>query len=122
MRRSKLCRQRKRDPSAARQDMVRLGGSLAGQRQIRQAAHRHARGRVAARTPAPLFPTVGAVNGAGNDLNRPAEAMVTVVIDGQTLIESGVDPAAALQQTKWHRVEVLRPGVDEFNPCFGFTQ
>jgi hypothetical protein len=67
-----------------------------------------------------LFPAVGVVNGTGNDLSRAAEALVTVHLDGQPLVDAGVDPAAVLQQTKWHCIEVPRPGVEDFSPCFGW--
>ena len=31
-----------------------------------------------------------------------------------------MDPAAVLEQTKSRCMEVPRPGVEEFYPCFGF--
>lgn len=66
----------------------------------------------------------GVVNSTANDLRRVAEAEVSVVVDGWSV--SGFDPGqdaggnAVLEQSKSRCIEVPRPGVEEFYPCFGF--
>lgn len=66
----------------------------------------------------------GVVNSTANDLRRVAEAEVSVVVDGWSV--SGFDPGqnaggnAVLEQSKSRCIEVPRPGVEGFYPCFGF--
>lgn len=65
-----------------------------------------------------LFPGEGVVTSTANDLRRPAEAHVTVTIGSRTIAATTTD--ANLEQTKSHCIEVPRPGVEGFYPCFGF--
>jgi hypothetical protein len=64
------------------------------------------------------FPETGNVSSADNNLRRAAVAAVNVRV-GQHSV-SGTDPAAVLERVKSHCIEVARPGVEEFFPCFGF--
>lgn len=65
-----------------------------------------------------LVPGVGVVASAGNELSRAAVADVVVrVADVQV---AGRTEDAHLSRVKSHCIEVPRPGVDEFYPCFGF--
>lgn len=65
-----------------------------------------------------LFPGEGVVNSTGNNLMRPATAEVAVSVDGRSV--TAVAPDAVLELTRSICVEVPRPGVEEFYPCFGF--
>ena len=65
-----------------------------------------------------LYPGEGVVTSTANDLRRPAEAQVTVTIGSRTITATTTD--ANLEQTKSHCIEVPRPGVEGFYPCFGF--
>ena len=60
----------------------------------------------------------GNVNATDNNLRRESTAVVSVQVGGRTI--SGEDTAAVLEQTKSRCIEVPRPGVEEFFPCFGF--
>ena len=64
------------------------------------------------------IPGVGNVNATDNNLRRPAEATVSVSVDGRTI--TGTDSGAVLEQVKSRCIEVAHPGVDGFYPCFGF--
>lgn len=57
-----------------------------------------------------------------NNLRRPAVADVSVAVtgDGIDLSVSGTDQEAVLEQVKAMCIEVPRPGVTDFYPCFGF--
>ena len=61
---------------------------------------------------------VGNVNTASNDLRRPVTAEVSVSVAGHSA--SGAASEALLEQTKFRCIEVPRPGVEDFFPCFGF--
>ncbi len=71
------------------------------------------------------FPDEGVVNSTANDLRRSAEAEVAVTVDGHTL--TGFDPgqeaggSGVLERSKSRCIEVPRPGVEGFYPCFGFA-
>lgn len=65
-----------------------------------------------------LFPGAGVVSSTSNDLMREATAHV-VVTAGPAALDT-VTADALLEQVKYRCVEVARPGVDEFYPCFGF--
>jgi hypothetical protein len=65
-----------------------------------------------------LFPGEGVVSSTGNNLVRAATAHVAVTAGPAALEADTVD--AGLEQIKSRCVEVARPGVDEFFPCFGF--
>ena len=64
------------------------------------------------------FPDVGNVNSTGTNLSRAATATVSVAVNGLTA--AGTDAEALLSQVKSRCIEVARPGVEEFFPCFGF--
>ncbi len=70
------------------------------------------------------FPGEGVVNSTANDLRRSAEARVALTVDGLEI--AGFDPGqdaggnAVLEQSKSRCIEVPRPGVEGFYPCFGF--
>lgn len=64
------------------------------------------------------YPDEGNVNATDNNLRRAATADVSVTVDGMTV--GGTDPGALLEQVKSRCIEVARPGVEEFFPCFGF--
>lgn len=70
------------------------------------------------------FPGEGVVSSTSNDLRRAAEAVVTVEVVGPDgpLVTVHEEPAveAGLETIRWRCVEVPRPGVEEFWPCFGF--
>ena len=61
---------------------------------------------------------VGNVNSVDNNLRRAATATVSVTVNGLTA--AGTDSNAVLEQVKARCIEVARPGVEEFFPCFGF--
>lgn len=63
-------------------------------------------------------PGLGNVNSTNKNLSRAATASVTVTVNGLTA--SGMDSEAVLQQVKGRCIEIARPGVEEFFPCFGF--
>ncbi|MGW9412436.1 hypothetical protein [Arthrobacter cupressi] len=65
-----------------------------------------------------LFPGVGNVSATDNNLRRAAVATVSVAAGPYSV--SGTDPNAVLERVKSRCVEVARPGVEEFFPCFGF--
>lgn len=71
-----------------------------------------------------LFPGEGVVSSTANDLRRTADAVVTVDVTGPEGTLAAVTGAtaaeAALEQTRSRCVEVPRPGVEGFYPCFGF--
>ena len=60
----------------------------------------------------------GNVVAVDNNLRRDAVAQVSVKVAGHSV--SGSDPEATLELVKANCVEVARPGVEEFFPCFGF--
>ena len=64
------------------------------------------------------FPGVGNVNSTDNNLRRTATATVSVAVNGLTA--AGTDTEALLTQVKSRCIEIARPGVEEFFPCFGF--
>ncbi|MFJ6028608.1 hypothetical protein ACIQCN_14200 [Pseudarthrobacter sp. NPDC092424] len=64
------------------------------------------------------YPDEGTVNATDNNLRRAATADVSVTVDGMTA--AGTDPNAVLEQVKSRCIEVARPGVEGFFPCFGF--
>ncbi|HJW01389.1 MAG TPA: hypothetical protein VJ617_20045 [Arthrobacter sp.] len=64
------------------------------------------------------FPGVGNVNSTDNNLRRAATATVSVTVNGLTA--AGTDSNAVLEQVKSRCIEVARPGVEGFFPCFGF--
>jgi hypothetical protein len=61
---------------------------------------------------------VGNVNSTDNNLRRAATATVSVTVDGLTA--AGTDSNALLEQVKSRCIEIARPGVEDFFPCFGF--
>lgn len=63
-------------------------------------------------------PGLGNVNSTDNNLTRAATATVSVTVNGFTA--AGTDTIAVLQQVKARCIEIARPGVEEFFPCFGF--
>ncbi|OFI39486.1 hypothetical protein BIU82_14275 [Arthrobacter sp. SW1] len=65
-----------------------------------------------------LFPGTGTVSSADNNLRRAAIATVSVEAGGVSA--AGTDADAVLERVKAHCIEVARPGVEEFFPCFGF--
>lgn len=65
-----------------------------------------------------LFPGAGVVSSTSNDLRREATAHV-VLAAGPVAVDTDA-AEAMLEQVKFRCVEVARPGVDEFYPCFGF--
>lgn len=65
-----------------------------------------------------LYPGTGVVSSTSNDLRRVATAHVAVTAGPAALDTDTTD--ASLEQVKFRCVEVPRPGVDEFYPCFGF--
>ncbi|MHA7238846.1 hypothetical protein [Arthrobacter sp. TMS1-12-1] len=64
------------------------------------------------------FPGVGNVNSTDNNLMRAASANVSVTVDGLSV--AGTDSDALLERVKARCIEIARPGVEEFYPCFGF--
>lgn len=60
----------------------------------------------------------GNVSSTSNDLRRAASAEVSVQVAGRSA--AGTTTDAVIEQTKWHCIEVPRPGVEGFFPCFGF--
>lgn len=60
----------------------------------------------------------GNVVAVDNNLRRAATAEVDVKVSGRSV--SGTDPDASLERVKANCVEVARPGVEGFFPCFGF--
>lgn len=67
-----------------------------------------------------LFPGVGVVSGAGNELRRAAEAVVSLRVGDAVDLVAVPSSDAVLESVKAHCIEVPRPGVEEFFPCFGF--
>ena len=65
-----------------------------------------------------LYPREGVVNSAANELRRATDAHVTVSVAGRAVRGSTSD--SLLDQSKSHCIEVPRPGVEGFFPCFGF--
>lgn len=65
-----------------------------------------------------LFPGAGVVSSTANDRRREASAEVTVRVAGRTVSAGTTD--AVLEQDRSRCIEVPRPGVEEFYPCFGF--
>lgn len=64
------------------------------------------------------IPGTGNVSAADNNLRRAALATVNIQVGPHSV--SGTDPGAVLERVKSHCIEVARPGVEEFFPCFGF--
>ncbi|UVJ37918.1 hypothetical protein [Arthrobacter sp. CJ23] len=64
------------------------------------------------------IPGLGNVNSTDNNLRRAATASASVTVNGLTV--SGTDSNALLEQVKARCIEIARPGVEEFFPCFGF--
>lgn len=64
------------------------------------------------------IPGVGNVNSTDNNLRRAATASVSVTVNG--LAAAGTDSNALLEKVKARCIEIARPGVEEFFPCFGF--
>ena len=64
------------------------------------------------------YPGEGNVNSTDNNLRRTATAGVSVAVGG--VAASGTDTGALLEQVKSRCIEVARPGVEDFYPCFGF--
>ncbi|SDB79776.1 hypothetical protein GA0111570_10145 [Raineyella antarctica] len=64
----------------------------------------------------------GNVSAHDNNLRRDAvaEVSVTVTGEGTDLSVTGTDQTAVLERVKSMCIEVPRPGVTEFYPCFGF--
>ena len=62
----------------------------------------------------------GNVSSTANELSRPVNADVSVSVGGGYHVSSRA-AEASLTQTKFHCLEVARPGVQEFYPCFGFA-
>jgi hypothetical protein len=60
----------------------------------------------------------GNVSSTSNDLRRAASAQVSVRVAGRSA--AGTTTDAVIEQTKSHCIEVPRPGVEGFFPCFGF--
>ncbi|MFL4473004.1 hypothetical protein ACIPVK_03280 [Paeniglutamicibacter sp. MACA_103] len=60
----------------------------------------------------------GNVVAVDNNLRRDAVAEVSVEVAGRSV--SGTDEGASLELVKANCVEVARPGVEGFFPCFGF--
>lgn len=60
----------------------------------------------------------GNVNATGSTLRRAATARVSVRVAGRS--STGTDTGAVIERTKAHCIEVPRPGVEGFFPCFGF--
>ena len=65
------------------------------------------------------FPGEGVVSSSANDIRRDATASVAVQVGAQVDAQ-GTTTDALLEQTKNHCIEVPRPGVEGFYPCFGF--
>lgn len=63
-------------------------------------------------------PGLGNVNSTNNNLRRAATSSVSVTVNGLTA--SGTDSNAVLEQVKGRCIEIARPGVEDFFPCFGF--
>lgn len=63
-------------------------------------------------------PGLGNVNSTNNNLRRAATASVSFTVNGLTA--SGTDSNAVLEQVKGRCIEIARPGVEDFFPCFGF--
>lgn len=64
------------------------------------------------------YPAEGAVSSTDNITRMGATAHVSVMVG--TLAASGTDSNAILEQVKSRCIEVARPGVEDFFPCFGF--
>ncbi|MEO7753571.1 MAG: hypothetical protein ABIS35_09170 [Terracoccus sp.] len=64
----------------------------------------------------------GNVNATDNNLRRDATARVSVQVTGQAarLSASGTDTGSVIEQSRSRCIEVPRPGVEGFFPCFGF--
>lgn len=60
----------------------------------------------------------GTVSSTANDLRRPVSATVAASVEGRAV--DGPAGEAVLEQTRSRCVEVPRPGVEGFYPCFGF--
>lgn len=60
----------------------------------------------------------GNVNATDNNLRRAASAHVSVQVAGRSV--SGTTTDAVLEQVRSRCIEVPRPGVEGFYPCFGF--
>jgi len=60
----------------------------------------------------------GNVNATDNNLRRDASARVSVQVAGRSA--SGVATDAVIEQSRSRCIEVPRPGVEGFFPCFGF--
>lgn len=60
----------------------------------------------------------GNVSATDNNLRRDASAMVSVQVGERSVVGSAAD--AVIEQTRSRCVEVPRPGVEGFFPCFGF--
>lgn len=63
-------------------------------------------------------PGLGNISSTDNNLRRAATAHVSVTVNGLTA--AGTDSYALLEQVKARCIEIARPGVEEFFPCFGF--
>lgn len=64
------------------------------------------------------FPGEGVVSSTSNSLMRAAAAHLEVTVGPVALDTDTAE--ASLEQDKFRCVEVARPGVEEFYPCFGF--
>lgn len=60
----------------------------------------------------------GNVNATDNNLRRQAAATVSVAVAGRSA--TGTTTDAIIEQSKSRCIEVPRPGVEGFYPCFGF--
>jgi hypothetical protein len=60
----------------------------------------------------------GNVNATDNNLRRDASARVSVQVAGRSA--SGTATDAVIEQSRSRCIEVPRPGVEGFFPCFGF--
>ncbi|CAN7173183.1 hypothetical protein LJR027_000237 [Terrabacter sp. LjRoot27] len=60
----------------------------------------------------------GNVNATDNNLRRDASARVSVQVAGRSATGTATD--AVIEQSRSRCIEVPRPGVEGFYPCFGF--
>lgn len=65
-----------------------------------------------------LFPGSGVVSANDNNLRREATAQVAVEVAGRAAL--GTAAEASLELVRSMCIEVPRPGVEGFYPCFGF--
>lgn len=67
-----------------------------------------------------LFPREGVVSSSANDLRRQAGATLSLHVADVVALQGVTAGNAFMEQTKARCMEVPRPGVEGFFPCFGF--